>query len=717
MRKSTRILLVVLGLVALHLILQFHVWTHPQPNQYYDHQHSWKQDFFVPSHRPKQEEEGQDKLILQPSLGATLLQEGSEDKWQLFANFYQQQQQSRGKQPPPKKQSVPNQNQEELPIVKHYYQQQKQHSSSTTRTTRTSDGHPVAGLSCQAHGGPNDQTGSRSESQAVQDMVYWYDWPTDATWHSPHAPPTDSHQPQKYLTFEPDEGGFNNIRMAFETALVMAMGMGRILVLPPEMNFYLLTNFSAGDFHASFGFKDFFDLSAIVKEHERAASSSQKAAALQVMSMEGFLQREALTGHLVDRTTGQPSFPPGNLTQWKGRIPPNFLAFLTRAHNNNGTDSDNDNLAANTNASSSLWKWLRRVTANPEWQLSKCVAVIPRAPGRQALEEIQHEVWEPLVQKDETRRQKLPELLRNRTNLVWRSRFHFFDKNPAAVNASAVDRLSQVLAHRQGLCLYNETLQEARVVHLQGEQKAGYRLLIPFYAAVLFQEWQHDVWMKRFVRDHLRYHDDIQCAAARIVHAVREKARIVNRQLANATQGNKKDEEDVSFHSMHIRRGDFQFKVVRNMEVEDIDESNIRKWFTPGKVVYIATDERNKTFFDPLREHYELVFLDDFIELLSGVDSHYYGMIEQLVAAQGNVFVGSLFSTFTGYIHRLRGYHSHKRQWPGYEMGALPTSYYFTPNPMAHKRKVMHEYHALEPAFWQREFPMAWRDLDHGLVH
>ena len=33
----------------------------------------------------------------------------------------------------------------------------------------------------------------------------------------------------QYLTFEPDEGGWNNIRMAMETAVTMALAMGRIL--------------------------------------------------------------------------------------------------------------------------------------------------------------------------------------------------------------------------------------------------------------------------------------------------------------------------------------------------------------------------------------------------------------------------------------------------------------------------------------------------------
>ena len=41
--------------------------------------------------------------------------------------------------------------------------------------------------------------------------------------------------------------------------------------------------------------------------------------------------------------------------------------------------------------------------------------------------------------------------------------------------------------------------------------------------------------------------------------------------------------------------------------------------------LYIATDERNKAFFDPLKKHYDVVFLDDFMDAIEGVNSNYYG--------------------------------------------------------------------------------------------
>jgi hypothetical protein len=64
----------------------------------------------------------------------------------------------------------------------------------------------VAGLNCEKFGGPG--------LEAAQEMVYWEDIPQDSLWISPfHAKHRSG--PAQYLTFEPDQGGWNNIRYAF----------------------------------------------------------------------------------------------------------------------------------------------------------------------------------------------------------------------------------------------------------------------------------------------------------------------------------------------------------------------------------------------------------------------------------------------------------------------------------------------------------------------
>ena len=89
--------------------------------------------------------------------------------------------------------------------------------------------HEIAGLSCAAYGGPSDEI-------ATKEMVYWEDIPSDSNYISPFYDPAT----ERYLTFEPDGGGWNNIRMAMETVIVMAHAMGRTLVLPPEKRMYLI---------------------------------------------------------------------------------------------------------------------------------------------------------------------------------------------------------------------------------------------------------------------------------------------------------------------------------------------------------------------------------------------------------------------------------------------------------------------------------------------
>jgi hypothetical protein len=124
------------------------------------------------------------------------------------------------------------------------------------------------------------------------EVVYWRN-PTleDLQWESPYK----SLKPErKYVTFEPDMAGFNNIRMQMETVLVFAAVTGRTLVLPPEQGIYLMDKDTKDK--NSHSLVDFYPLDKL-------------GSVLPVITMEEFLKTEGMSGYL-----GGP--PPQGRTNW-----------------------------------------------------------------------------------------------------------------------------------------------------------------------------------------------------------------------------------------------------------------------------------------------------------------------------------------------------------------------------------------------------------------
>ena len=66
---------------------------------------------------------------------------------------------------------------------------------------------------------------------------------------------------------------------------------------------------------------------------------------------------------------------------------------------------------------------------------------------------------------------------------------------------------------------------------------------------------------------------------------------------------------------------------------------------------------------------------------------------------------------FTGYINRLRGYHTDRLKLTGFERGLIHSYYYALPE---HKMR-MRQYWPVSGAVYSREFPMSWRDIDQGI--
>lgn len=91
--------------------------------------------------------------------------------------------------------------------------------------------------------------------------------------------------------YQPDLGGWNNIRMAAEVAIVFAHATGRTLVLAPDSVLYLLSSNKKHDRNKS-NLDDFYEFKRIMD-------------GLDTMPMEEFLRTEAsLPGRLKETWTG-----------------------------------------------------------------------------------------------------------------------------------------------------------------------------------------------------------------------------------------------------------------------------------------------------------------------------------------------------------------------------------------------------------------------------
>lgn len=124
-----------------------------------------------------------------------------------------------------------------------------------------------------------------------------------------------------------------------------------------------------------------------------------------------------------------------------------------------------------------------------------------------------------------------------------------------------------------------------------------------------------------------------------------------------------------SFNAIHLRRGDFKsFYGTSSVSPRTIID-NLVNILPQGVRLLIATDEPgDSAFFDPIREAWpESLFLNEYIQENSEFSSCFrrlpvsnwvsLGLVSQLVCAEAVNFAGTLLSTFTNYIHRLRGWH------------------------------------------------------------
>jgi len=113
-----------------------------------------------------------------------------------------------------------------------------------------------------------------------------------------------------------------------------------------------------------------------------------------------------------------------------------------------------------------------------------------------------------------------------------------------------------------------------------------------------------------------------------------------------------------NYYAIHIRRNDFQYKDLF-ISAEEI-YNNIKDIIPEGSKLYISTDENDKVFFSPLKQHYNVFFYNDIKHFIfEDINVDLIGSIEQIICTEAITFIGSRLSTFSSYIYRLRGYMKH----------------------------------------------------------
>ena len=441
----------------------------------------------------------------------------------------------------------------------------------------------------------------------VDSLAYWNEDHQD-NFVSPFAVNTNvaydkDHKHTKYVTFSPDRGGWNNVRMSLEIIFVICAATGRTLVLPPKEPLYLMHHDKENRYR---GFADFFPLDKLQKK-------------VRVITFEDYLK--------------EPKAP---------EIPADLKEHVHKAADHC------DKRDKSPNACKHVFDYLEQTGS-------------------------------------------LVEVSAQHTCLVFDEHAYNHHGVPPT-DPDALEHVETYCGSKRDVVYWTKQMNEPDVLFFATGQKK-YRLLTHFYGMIHFTSAATDHYFKRFVRDYLHYHDAIYCAAGKIVKAVQAEA-------AARSKGKALPDENGAggFSALHVRRGDLQYKKVKIPAQEWYD--NTAEVWLPNELMYVATDERNKTFFDDFAKHHDLRFLDDYWDLagLSALDPNYMGMIDTIVASRGRAFAGTWFSTFSGYINRLRGYHglSMKDSW-----------YSFLP-----KKTAVQEWEIVDHFAYAYEWPDGWIGID-----
>jgi len=110
------------------------------------------------------------------------------------------------------------------------------------------------------------------------------------------------------------------------------------------------------------------------------------------------------------------------------------------------------------------------------------------------------------------------------------------------------------------------------------------------------------------------------------------------------------------YNAVHVRRNDFFVQF--SYSIQSVDDgqklaSQLERVFDTGKPLYIATDEKDLSFFDPVRKLYPKIYFNaDLGDQYSKLEQ---AILDQIICTRAEEFYGIQNSTFSRRINVMRG--------------------------------------------------------------
>lgn len=458
----------------------------------------------------------------------------------------------------------------------------------------------------------------------------------------------------RFLTFVPDLGGFNNIRLALENMVVLARTTGRTLVLPPPQTYYL---FKACKEKCAFGLEEL--LPGLLARKDL------------VMTSRAFL------GVAVPKLRRQ-----GRFTRPRGRtepVTPVAQPVLV------------DRCTPTRKATDSCFTWYAWLEENFGDALNfpdvgkQCVVFGANKARARGLEVDEH----------------IADFCAPRTSIVQ-------GQSRRVVDGDAYYGSNDTILHvrTSGVSTHYHSMWHGKPKGDSSIEPARMgRLLAPFYAYIHHADPSIANFYKRLVRDVVRFNEPrVMCVSARIVEWLVATGSYVSvharRNEFQFVEANK----DLGAASLRdtVRRtvGD---AVTVYVATDERDPAFFDALRADGPVVLLSElveAARNTSRGLRLRPRADgrAWPLDHVLYALNSINGNELGFVDALIASQGTVFTGAWFSTYTGLVNRLRGY-------GGF---ADASSYFSTPG----REAAFQGFEAPRSPLYMREWVQGWRGID-----